>query len=718
MKLQLACLIISLDLLLSVKSLQAQDLLLADFESERYEKWTTTGDCFGTGPAMGTLPGQMHVDGFRGKRLVNSFLKGDGSTGTLTSTEFTIQRKYIAFLIGGGNNQEKLALQLIIDGQVARKSTGPNSQPGGTETLIQDSWDVAEFVGKVGTLRIVDEALGGWGHINVDHIVQTDSKPAGLQSNVERQVIARSKYLLIPIRNGAPKRKVTCLVDGRQVVKNEMELADDQADWWAPMDISVWRGKKVTLIVDKLPPDSASLSNIKEQDTLEPSDGLYREPMRGQFHFSPKRGWNNDPNGLVHYNGEYHMFFQHNPYGWGWGNMHWGHAASRDLVRWEEVGDVLMPDELGPMFSGSAVVDWKNTSGFGKDGQPPLVLIYTAAGNPTVQCLAYSLDGRTFTKYAENPVLAQVTGGNRDPKVFWHQPTQKWIMVLYVEIEKKHTIHFFSSSNLKDWALTSVTVGDPQGKRFLFECPDFFELAVDNDPANKKWVLTAADSTYAIGNFDGKQFEAEHERLIGHQGQGFYAAQTFSDLPSGDGRRIQVGWFQTETRGMPFNQSMTIPLELRLISTASGPRMTFAPIQELQSLRGAHTHYAEHPLKPGGKIELPDYELLELRTEIAPGSADVLTIEWRGSTIEYLRKTEQLRIGDRSAQAPLRNGLLRLTIYGDRTGLEIFASDGLCYMPLPINFAADKQKLTIDAHGGPAEIKSLDIYKLNSAWPK
>lgn len=694
----------------------AQDLLVADFEGERYAPWLVTGECFGDAPANGTLPGQMHVDGYRGQRLVNSFHKGDGTTGTLTSPDFTIARKYLSFLIGGGNNPEKLALQLLIDGKVVRSATGANSQPGGSETLTQDSWDVSQWKDQRAILRIVDEATGGWGHINVDHIVQTDKKPAGLQSDVQRSLIVQSKFLSIPIRNGAPKRVLTCLVDGQRVVRNDIELADGPADWWAPMDVSAWQGKTLTLQVDKLPDDSMALTNIKPQETTDQIDQLYHEALRGQFHFSPKRGWNNDPNGLVYFNSEYHMFFQHNPYGWGWGNMHWGHAVSRNLVHWQELGDVLLPDELGPMFSGSAVVDWQNTSGFGKDGQPPLVLIYTAAGNPTVQCLAYSLDGRNFTKFAGNPVLPQITGGNRDPKVFWYEPTKQWIMVLYVEKDKKHTVHFFASDNLRDWKLSSVTDGDSPGKRYLFECPDFFELPIDQQSSKKKWVLTAADSAYGTGTFDGTRFGSEQNRLTGHQGKGFYAAQTFSDMPASDGRRIQIGWFQTETRGMPFNQSMTIPLELKLTTTSAGPRLTFTPVKELESLRTRHRRFDNKTIEPGQPLAEQGCELAEVRAELSPDGASAIVFNVRGVIVEYLPKTQQLRIGDHLASAPLGDGKLRLTIYCDRTGLEIFASEGLCYVPWPVNIKAENQKISVESQGNTATVTKLDIYHLGSAW--
>jgi sucrose-6-phosphate hydrolase SacC (GH32 family) len=511
---------------------------------------------------------------------------------------------------------------------------------------------------------------------------------------------------------------LTLLVDGVEVVRNDIELADGAPDWWAPMEVREWKGKAITLRVDKLPGDSTALSSVVQSDTLKDAGELYREPLRGQFHFSPKRGWNNDPNGCVYYNGEYHLFFQHNPYGWGWGNMHWGHAVSKDLIHWEELGDKLLPDSMGPMFSGSAVVDWKNTSGFGKDGKPPLVLLYTAAGNPTVQGVAYSTDGRTFTKYAGNPVLKQITGGNRDPKVMWHEPTKRWVMVLYVGLDGgKHTVHFFTSPNLRDWTLASITEGIA-GTQFLYECPDFFELAVDGDASMKKWVLLGADSRYAVGSFDGIRFTAEHTNLPGHRGRGFYAPQTFSDIPEKDGRRIQVGWFQTETKGMPFNQSMTVPLELKLTGTNDGPRMTFSPVKELEALR-VKTHRPDvKSLKPGDRnpFDSISAELVEVRVEFEPGDAKEVVFNIRDIMVEYDVAKQELSVAGHRAPAPLRDGKQRIVIYCDRTGAEVFASDGLCYMPMPFNTKPENKRLYFETRGGTARVNALEVHELGSAW--
>ena len=528
-----------------------------------------------------------------------------------------------------------------------------------------------------------------------------------------REFKIEQRYLNIPIKNGAPKRKVTTLVNGHVEVQNDIELADAKPDWWAFMDVSAWHGKTLKLAVDSLPQGSAALTSIEQSDSIKGAEQLYREPLRGQFHFSSRRGWNNDPNGLSFFNGEYHLFYQHNPYGVEWGNMHWGHAVSRDLVHWREIGDALAPDELGPMFSGSAVVDWQNTSGLGLPGRPAQVLIYTAAGSPFAQCLASSTDGLNYTKFSGNPVVRNISDGNRDPKVFWHEPSKKWVMTLYVERNGVHTIHFLSSPNLKEWTVMSHVDG-------FFECPDFFELPEDGDTSKKKWILTAASSEYMVGSFDGTSFTPETPRLPGQRGSGFYAAQTFSDIPPREGRRIQIGWLQTVTPGMPFNQSMSIPLELKLISTPEGPRLTWNPVRELRSLRVRSWRSPERLLKPDSPNPLASVkaELVEVYAAFDPGDASEVTFNVRGATIVYDAAKQELAVNGHRAPAPLRRGVLQdLRIYCDRTALEVFASGGLTYMPMPFTPNAGDLAVGASVKGGNARFTALEAHELKSAWP-
>lgn len=706
-------------LLLGAASIWAQsstDLIIADFEGTSYGQWTTTGEAFDPSPARGTLPGQMQVSGFKGEGLVNSFFKGDGSTGTLTSPPFRIERKFISFFIGGGKDVERTCMNLLVDGRIVRTATGPNDKPGGTEALAPDSWDVGEFSGKTAVIQIVDRATGGWGHINVDHIVQTDLKPPGWLANAQREFKIEKRYLHLPIKNGAPKRKVTTLVADRVEVTNDIELTDGEPDWWAFMEVSAWRGQTVTLQVDKLLADSNALNAIEQSDDIKGGENLYRELLRPQFHFSSRRGWLNDPNGLSFYNGEYHLFYQHNPYGWGWGNMHWGHAVSRDLVHWRELGDVMAPDEFGPMFSGSAVVDWKNTSGLGAKDRPPLVLFYTAAGQPTVQCLAFTTDGREVNKFTRNPILPQITDGNRDPKVIWHEPTRRWVMVLYVALPgNKHTVHFFTSPNLREWKLASIFTGGTGDDHFLFECPDFFELPVDGDATRKKWVLIGANDEHAIGSFDGITFTPEASRLPGQRGRTFYAAQTFSDEPQG--RRIQIGWLRADSPGMPFNQCMSLPRELRLISTPDGPRLTSTPVKELESLRAKSHRLGSIKLQPNSANPLSQVktELVELRAEFEPGAAEIIfTI--RGATIAYDAQKQELDVNGVRVPAPLRGKRQRLTVYCDRTTLEVFASDGLVGVPVPFLPKARDRALGLQVRRGAVKFQSLDVHELKSVW--
>ena len=701
----------------TVAARAADDILLADFEGADYGAWKAEGTAFGGGPARGTLPGQMKVEGFRGKGLVNSFNGGDDAVGRLTSPEFRIERAFVNFLIGGGGYAGETCMNLLVDGVAVRTVTGPNTQPGGSENLQAAAWDVRELSGKTAYIEIVDQRKGGWGHISADQIVLSDRRAAGMLTDAKREIAITKKLLHFPVKTGGPKRNVKVLVDGKVERFFDIELADAQPGWWAPLDVSAWAGKNVTVTVDRLPEDSQALAQIEQSDALKNAGDLYHEPLRPQLQFSPQRGWTNDPNGLVFYNGEYHLFFQHNPYGWGWGNMHWGHATSRDLVHWEEHGEALYPDAMGPMFSGSAVVDWKNTSGFGKDGKPPLVLIYTAAGHPTVQGIAYSNDGRTFTKFAGNPVIKEVSDGNRDPKVFWHEPSKQWVLTLYVELpaaagtpKPNHTIHFYTSPNLKEWTLRSTTPG-------LFECPDFFELPVDGDATKKKWVLTAASSEYLVGSFDGEKFTPETPKLPGHRGRGFYAAQTFSDLP--DGRRIQIGWGQCDSPGMAFNQLQAFPCELSLRTTPDGPRLAWQPVKEIATLRAKSQRLDPLTLRAGSPNPLATTrgELLEIRADFAPAADSEVLFKVRGIGIRYSPAKQELSIGDFHTFAPLRDGHQRLIILTDRTNLTVWASDGLSYVPFPVIAKTGDLGIELSATGGDVKFTSLEAHELKSIWP-
>lgn len=702
-------------LLVSTAAVAApNDVRFADFEGDDYGVWQTEGTAFGKAPARGTLQGQMSVEGFKGRGLVNSFNGGDGPTGKLISPDFKIERPYISFLIGGGGWANQTCMNLLVDGKIARTVTGPNTQAGGSENLDGAFWDVQDLAGRTAHLEIVDAATGGWGHINVDEIVFTDDKPAVPTLNAQHEIKATNRFLQLPVKNGGSKRKVAVFSGGKKVREFDIELADDNPDWFAPLDISAWKNENLTLQVDKLPANSRAFELVTQEDDF---GAAYNETLRPQLHFSSRRGWLNDPNGLSFYNGEWHLFYQHNPYGWGWGNMHWGHATSADLLHWTERGEALYPDESGTMFSGSAVVDWKNSSGFGKDGKAPQVLFYTAAGRPFTQGMAHSNDGRTFPKYDKNPVVPNINGENRDPKVIWYEPAKEWVMTLYVEKDGVHTIHFFTSPNLRDWKLASISNG-VKGTGYLFECPDFFELPVDGNANNKKWVLMAANAEYGIGSFDGQKFTDEIPRLRTLKSDTSYAAQTFSDTP--DGRRIQIGWLRADSPGMSFNQAMSLPIELTLVSTPDGPRLRYQPVREMESLRAKSYQIGPISLSPNDQNPLGDVknELLEIRATFKPNDAKTVRFNVRGVPVVYDVQKQEISVNGHKASAPLKDGAQSLIIYTDRTVYEVFASDGLSYVPVAVIPKAENLGVEVSVEGGAATFTQLEAHELKSIWAK
>ena len=685
------------------RAFAADDLVIADFEAPDYGPWKVTGEAFGPGPASGTLPGQMSVTGFRGRSLVNSYHKGDGTTGTLASPDFKLERRYITFLIGGGGWSNKTCMNLLVDGKVIRTATGPNVNPGGSEALSAAAWDVMESLGKTARIEIVDDERGGWGHINVDHIVQTDRKPPQLLTNVTRAITLEKRYLNLPIQNGAPKRRMSLLVDGQPAREFEIDLANAEPDWWAFMDISPFAGRAATVRVDVLSEDSAGLKSIDQSDDTKGADRLYRERLRPQFHFSSRRGWNNDPNGLVFYQGEYHLFYQHNPYGWGWGNMHWGHAVSPDLIHWRELPIALYPDAHGTIYSGSAVVDWKKT-------EKALVCIFTAAGKPFTQGLAFSNDrGRTWTKYAQNPVLPHIIGENRDPKVIWYAPQGKWVMALYLD---KNDFALFDSRDLKQWEkLSDVTIPGSS------ECPEFFEIALDGNPENSRWVFYGGNGLYLIGKFDGRTFTPESGPHELHHGNCWYASQTFNDIPPADGRRLLIPWGQIALPGMPFNQMMGLPVELTLKTTEEGPRLLANPVMEIASL-SVKTHTLKpQALKPGeNPLAGIQGELLDLVAELEVGDAAEVAFSLRGVPLTYDIRKQELACEGNHAALPAINGRIRLRVLVDRASVDIFGNAGRLYMPMGMIVPPENRSLEIQAKGGSARILALEVRELKSAW--
>lgn len=539
-----------------------------------------------------------------------------------------------------------------------------------------------------------------------------------LVTNATREVALTKRFLLLPIKNGAPKRLATLTIDRQLLDQFEIELADAQPDWWAFVDVARFREKTANLTVDFLPTGSRGLELVEQADAIKGAEPLYRERFRPQFHFSSRRGWNNDPNGLVYDRGEYHLFYQHNPYGWNWGNMHWGHAVSRDLLHWRELPDALYPDRLGTMFSGSAVVDGANTAGFQQGDEPPMVCIYTAAGGTSqlskgqrfTQCLAYSNDrGRSWTKFADNPVLPHLVGENRDPKVIWYEPQKKWVMALYLD-HSDYTL--LSSPNLKHWQqMGTVTIPGTS------ECPEFFAIPVRDQPAEKRWIFYGGNGRYLVGRFDGRQFVPESGPQNLNYGNCFYASQTYNHLPPKDGRRVLIPWGTVTMRDMPFNQMMGIPVELSLVRTEEGLRLFAQPISEIQSLRIRTQRAKPEAIEPGeNPLEQITGELLDFETEIAMEQARELRIGLRGIQLLYDVKKMELTCQDKKAPLRLINGRIRLRVLVDRTSVEIFGNDGALYMPMAAVPNPENRSLELSVAGGAARLVNVAVHQLKSVW--
>ena len=551
-------------------------------------------------------------------------------------------------------------------------------------------------------------------------------KPVEQTRERSKEMIIEKRYLNIPFQNEVDRQPMYLIIDEDTVRRLDTKLAIDTPDFWLFVDVGKYRGKQVVLKATKVPPESRGFDLIYQDDRIKDEDTIYKERLRPQFHFSTRRGTNSDPNGLVYYDEEYHMFYQHNPlYGRG---THWGHAVSKDLIHWKELPIALYPDALGSCWSGSAVIDKNNTSGFQTGEEEVMIAFYTAHNRDIeVQCLAYSNDrGITWTKYEGNPVIGDrrdIVGNDdiRDPKVFWHDPTQKWVMVLFEGAGNS----IFTSDNLRDWKYESHTDD-------FWECPELFELPVDDDPGNKKWVMYGASGTYMIGNFDGKKFTREsgkHSYCTGrfrpnapsgfrHKGS-HYAAQTFNHSP--DSRRIQLGWGIVFTPDLPFRHTKTFPTEFSLRTTNEGIRLFCEPIEEINTLHKKQHKLTNIKVSGGDKKNLlPDIkgdlgELLHIKAEFETGattSYGLFGLVVNGYEIEYDYRHNRLN----DAFLDVEDGKIYLEILVDRTMVEVFANHGRLYLA-DTHFSVDHPKqLDLYCFWGQAMLSNLEIYELDSIW--
>lgn len=511
------------------------------------------------------------------------------------------------------------------------------------------------------------------------------------------------RYLNLPVSHQTDRKKMSFTIDGKEERSFVIRLAPGKPDYWVFCDMDAYKGKKLTISYD-----GEGLQQIYQDSQIAGQDSMYHEKSRPQLHYSQRRGWNNDPNGMVWYDGEYHLFYQHNPYEREWENMHWGHAVSRDLIHWEELNEALYPDHNGTAFSGSAVVDYENTSGFGSKDNPAMVAIYTGASAKQVQCIAYSLDkGRTWTKYEKNPVIDSGklwnTVDTRDPKVFWYEPNEEWVMIL--NERDGHSI--YTSADLKEWKYESHVTG-------FWECPELFELPVDGNPQNTMWVMYGASGTYMLGDFDGKVFTPKHGKYY-YCGGSIYAAQTFTGIPESDGRRIQIGWDRINHPNLPVNGCMTLPTELTLRTTKDGVRLFCNPIKELNSLEQEGIKAENLTAEQANRLLAPyaDNDVIRIRFTMKLSHATSAGLSFNGQNlVDYDMNGNRIN-GTFYSPEDMTSMELTADLIVDRTAVDLFIDNGAYahYMQ-----REGKNKDGYLFWGNNIEIKSLQINPMKSIW--
>ncbi len=473
---------------------------------------------------------------------------------------------------------------------------------------------------------------------------------------------------------------------------------------------------------------SALVAGIFLLTSSKPDKVYYNEKYRPQYHFTPERNFMGDPCGLVYLDGKYHLFYQQNPKGTEAGHSHWGHAVSTDLIRWEHHPVALFPDNLSEdslfctALPGSAIVDHRNSLGVEKGGQKTIVLFYTSA-----QCgqrIAYSTDGgNSWQKYTGNPVIPYDENDKaRHPKVFWHEATSKWVMVLYripENEERKQGFSFYTSSNLTEWEFQSHLAG-------FRDKPDMFELRVNNRPDETRWIVMEGNGDYVIGTFNGTSFTPESIRLKSDFGRNYYGAITCGNLSEKEGRILQVARVKNEEwPGMPFHGQLTFPAELSLKKINTGVFLTRQPIKEIEELYDKRYSWKEETLIPGigqNLVKKVQGDCLRIKGRFDLKNCESFGFMLRtgkknqGTEVVYNVKRGTLTILGMTLPLEPVDNKIHLDILLDRASAEVFANNGRGVLTnVFFNEESDNEFILFNT-GGELLVEELDIYSLTSSW--
>ncbi|MEM9236090.1 MAG: glycoside hydrolase family 32 protein [Verrucomicrobiota bacterium] len=733
---KLHCLALALGTSLSVGTLLSQDLLFpnSDFEDGTLKNWKTEGEAFKSQPTKGD---NIQVRGGGSSRHQGDFwigtyekfngtdgkageTQGDAPIGTLTSTEFTLKKRYITFLVGAGTEEQGVGVKLVADGKEHHLASGV-----AFEEMQRIAFDAEAFIGKKVKLVVSDQGSGGFGHINVDDFCQTDDKgelPGPFRA-LKRELVVSKDFLNLPLINrdyqrGPLAQKFSVIQDGKVLRYLHVTLATEnqKPDFTYSMSLKEFKGQTVELHFMGNEPGML--------DRLVPADepvivDNYDTPERPRFHFSPRIGWMNDINGPYYLDGKYHMFYQYNPAGsflaWGY-DMHWGHAVSKDLIHWEEQPIALFPNGEGQCYSGSAVVVKKPIEGVTDGLKIPTPVLFFTATTPFTQHMALTPDGgTTWERFQGNPILDPIGGDDRDPFVCYHEESGHYIMVLYVS----NSYRFLRSKNLVDWEQTHTAEG-------WYECPVFFPYQSPTT-GKTRWLLYGSSkgdgianefSAYQIGDFDGKVFTPISKIRTAHYGVSFYGALSYHDEPKG--RDIMVGWSSlSETENELFNRCATVPLKMKVKSVGGEDALFYEPIEELDQLRGKPL--VEVKNTTGKKAQ----ELLAKLDRDA--SLDViLTLKRKQSSpVEVTTKASRFSYDSkkgivtdyRKGDVKIRHAADRETIDArfliDRLIVEGFWNEGEVAYAHPSSIKDTGPTLEISDH---AEIESLTVYPMRSIW--